>query len=75
MKKRTPKHTIKYLTQDELKALLKIITNPRDKAIILLAYRHGLRASEIGELQISDIDFHRSRIRITRKKARCLASI
>jgi integrase len=66
--KRTPKHTIKYLTQDELRQLLKTITNPRDKAIILLAYRHGLRASEIGELQISDIDFHRSRIRITRKK-------
>lgn len=59
---------IHYLTQEELKRLLSVVTNRRDKAIILLAYRHGLRASEVGKLQRSDIDFIRQRIRIHRLK-------
>lgn len=60
--------TIKYLTQDELKSLLKVIDNKRDKAIFLLAYRHGLRASEIGMLKPGDVDLARGRIRIERLK-------
>lgn len=60
--------TIKYLTQDELKNLLKVINNKRDKAIFLLAYRHGLRASEIGMLKPEDVDLPRGRIRIERLK-------
>jgi len=60
--------TIKYLTQDELKNLLKVIVSKRDKAIFLLAYRHGLRASEIGVLQVDDVDLGRGRIRINRLK-------
>lgn len=60
--------TIKYLTQDELKSLLKVIDNKRDKAIFLLAYRHGLRASEIGMLKPSDVNLERGRIRIDRLK-------
>ncbi len=60
--------TIHYLTQEELKRLLSVITSKRDRAIILLAYAYGLRASEIGELQRDDIDWERLRIRIRRKK-------
>lgn len=60
--------TIKYLTQDELKNLLKVIESKRDKAIFLLAYRHGLRASEIGVLKVEDVDMERGRIRINRLK-------
>lgn len=60
--------TIKYLTQDELKRLLGVITNKRDKAIFLIAYRHGLRASEVGMLRPSDVDLARGRIRIERLK-------
>jgi len=60
--------TIKYLTQDELKNLLKVIDHKRDKAIFLLAYRHGLRASEIGGLTVEDVDLTRGRIRINRLK-------
>jgi site-specific recombinase XerD len=59
---------IKYLTQDELRRLFKVITSRRDKALFLLAYRHGLRASEVGLLKVDDIDFARGRIRIVRKK-------
>jgi site-specific recombinase XerD len=60
--------SIKYLTQDELRNLLKVIESKRDKAIFLLAYRHGLRASEIGVLKVEDVDMERGRIRINRLK-------
>ena len=60
--------TIKYLTQDELKRLLGVIASKRDRAIFLLAYHHGLRASEVGMLMLEDVDMNRGRIRIERAK-------
>jgi len=60
--------TIQYLSQDELKQLLRVITARRDRAIFLLAYRHGLRASEVGLIQLPDLDLARGRIRIHRLK-------
>jgi integrase len=56
--------TIKFLTVDEITRLLTVISNKRDKAILLIAYQHGLRASEIGLLQIRDLDFQKQRIMI-----------
>jgi integrase len=61
-------NTIYYLTQEELRRLLATVTNKRDKALILLAYSYGLRASEIGMLRREDIDFQRLKIRIQRLK-------
>src|SRR2546430_4569446 len=60
--------TIIYLTQDELRRLFDVIDNPRDYAIFLLAYRHGLRPSEIGLIHVDDIDFKQGRIRLHRLK-------
>jgi len=60
--------TIHYLTQEELKKLLRNVTSKRDKALILLAYSYGLRASEVGLLRREDIDFDRLKIRIQRLK-------
>jgi len=60
--------TISYLTQDEMRKLLAVIENPRDFAIFLLAYRHGLRASEIKLIHVDDIDLKAQRIRINRLK-------
>lgn len=60
--------TIKFLTQDETKKLFGAISSKRDKAIFLLAYRHGLRASEIGRLQRSDFDEKQLRLNIHRLK-------
>jgi integrase len=54
--KRNSSPTVTFLTQDELKRLVSTIKDKRDRAIILMAYRHGLRASEIGLLQRADID-------------------
>jgi integrase len=44
----------KYLEQKEIDALFRVIKTRRDKAIFRLAYHHGLRAHEIGLIQISD---------------------
>jgi len=57
-----------YLTQEELRKLFAVIKSKRDKAIFLIAYRHGLRASEVGLLRVSDIDWSRSKIFIHRLK-------
>jgi integrase len=74
--KTTPKHasrwtaaTVKFLSQDELRRLLRAIDSKRDYAIILIAYRHGLRASEVGMLQTDDIDWKQYRLRIQRLKS------
>src|SRR6266436_990816 len=48
--------------------LLLVIRSKRDKAIFLVAYRHGLRASEIGLLQRADVDAKQGRISIHRLK-------
>jgi type 1 fimbriae regulatory protein FimB len=60
--------TIKFLTLDETRRLFKAITDKRDKAIFLIAYRHGLRASEIGLLRVSDLDLNRLRVILHRLK-------
>jgi site-specific recombinase XerD len=60
--------TIKFLTLDETRRLFVGITGKRDKAIFLLAYRHGLRASEIGLLRVSDLDLKRLRVMLHRLK-------
>src|SRR5215467_6925367 len=66
--KRPGQHTIHFLTQDELRQLFQVIRSKRDKAIFLVAYRHGLRASEIGLLQRADVDAKQGRISIHRLK-------
>lgn len=63
--------TIKFLTFDELKRLFSAIKskgNKRDRALFLTAYRHGLRASEVGRLHKTDIDFKQLRIYCHRLK-------
>ena len=59
---------ITFLTQDEARALFATITSKRDKAIFITAYRHGLRASEIGLLRLEDLDFKQGRLSVHRLK-------
>ena len=47
---------IKFLTEEELARLFSVIHSVRDHAIFQLAYRAGLRASEVGLLQLRDYD-------------------
>jgi integrase/recombinase XerD len=66
--RRRDERVINFLTQDELRQLFKVIRSKRDKAIFLVAYRHGLRASEIGLLQRVDVDVKQGRVSIHRLK-------
>ena len=43
-----------FLTPGETERLMAVIQNPRDRAIFSLAYHRGLRASEIGMLEMRD---------------------
>jgi len=65
MKELTPND---HLTQDELRRLLKVPRLRRDRAILLVAYRHGLRASEVGLVRTSHVDLKRRRIFCRRLK-------
>src|ERR1700675_2827504 len=58
------------LSPQEMLALLKAAKNhaTRDWAMILLAYRHGLRASEVCGLKLTDIDLKAASISIRRLK-------
>jgi type 1 fimbriae regulatory protein FimB len=63
--------TIRFLTFDELKRLFNVIKSEgskRDRALFLLAYRHGLRASEVGRFHKTDVDFKQLRIYCHRLK-------
>lgn len=61
--------TIKFLTPDETARLFgSVREHRRNKAIFLIAYRHGLRASEVGLLRTSDLDFKKLRILVHRLK-------
>ena len=56
-----------YLTQDEMRRLFAVIKDKRDRAIFAVAYRHGLRASEVGMIQCADLDLQSARIIINRQ--------
>lgn len=62
--------TLRFLTQGELKSLLLKAKQQslRDYAMILLAYRHGLRASEVCNSTMENIDLDAGNIRCQRGK-------
>jgi integrase len=60
-----------FLSPEEVIAVLRKAKErgARDRAIVLLAYRHGLRASEVGGLRIADVDLKDGALSIQRLKA------
>src|SRR5258707_14997872 len=57
------------LSQDEILKVLKAVSdNPRVLAMILLAFRHGMRASEVFGLELKDVDLKSGEIIIRRLK-------
>jgi len=62
--------TIQFLTRNELKTLLDRAKgkSPRDYCMILLAYRHGLRASEVCNITMDSVDLEGRNIRCERGK-------
>ena len=63
-----PGVTIKYLTAEELQRLFAVIKSPRDRAIFRIAYHRGLRAREVGMLQMSHYRVAAERLYVTRLK-------
>src|ERR1700756_2075199 len=64
--------TREYLTEAEVERLIKATKGNRwahrDATMILVAYRHGLRASELTDLQWSQIDFATATLHVRRVK-------
>lgn len=61
---------LQSLEQSEITAILKLAAaeSPRNHAMVLLAFKHGLRASEVCDLRVSDIDLANGTIVIRRLK-------
>jgi type 1 fimbriae regulatory protein FimB/type 1 fimbriae regulatory protein FimE len=62
-----------YLTADEVDRLMKAARDVgrhghRDATLILLAYRHGLRVSELIALRWDQVDFRQGLLHVTRAK-------
>ena len=62
--------TMAFLSPEEVLAVLKTARarSIRDWAMILLAYRHGLRASEVCGLKLSDVDLKNAALSVHRLK-------
>lgn len=58
----------KYLTTEQIERLLSVIKSPRDRAAFTLAYCRGLRASEVGAIQMSDYQERERRLWVRRLK-------
>ena len=61
---RSFKNSIKYLKREDWDKLRASIDNHRDKLIITLLYRTGMRVGEFVKLRVEDIDFEERFIRI-----------
>ena len=61
-----------YLTEREIEKLMDAASGNRwghrDATAILIAYRHGLRASELVALRWDDIDFRTGKLHVRRSK-------
>jgi integrase len=71
---RVSRSTRAHLSPAELLAVLKIARakSTRDWCMILLAYRHGMRASEVCGLKLSDVSLKDQTIRVARLKGSML---
>ena len=69
---RRPSRPREYLTEREIEKLIKAAGDNRwghrDATAILIAYRHGLRASELVALRWDDIDFQTGKLHVRRAK-------
>ena len=58
------------LSEEEVAAILKSISNLKHKALIMTIYSGGLRISELINLKVKDIDSDRMQIRIQQSKGK-----
>ena len=58
----------KYLTKQEMKNLISVIKNYRDKILILFLYNTGLRISELVSLEIKHLNFENNTVKVVQGK-------
>ncbi|MFK1613022.1 type 1 fimbria switch DNA invertase FimE [Klebsiella pneumoniae] len=62
----------RFLTAKEVQAMMQAArqgpTGERDYCLILLAFRHGMRISELLDLHYHDLDLHEGRVNVLRLK-------
>jgi integrase len=61
--------TREHLTEAEVERLIEATTSHRDATMVLIAYRHGLRASELVDLRWDQVDFQMGILHVRRAKA------
>ncbi len=65
----TEYRTREHLTENEVKRLIEATASHRDATMILLAFRHGLRAAELVDLRWEQVDFEMGVLHVRRAKA------
>jgi type 1 fimbriae regulatory protein FimB len=67
---RKKRSTMAFLTPEEVLGVLKVARgrSVRNWAMVLLAYRHGLRASEVCDLKVADADLKAGSLNVRRLK-------
>ena len=65
---KVPSTLPQILNHDELVRLFTVTTDLKHRAVLMTAYAAGLRASELGRLQVSDIDSARMCLRVDQGK-------
>src|SRR2546421_11735580 len=64
--------TREYLTKQEIEALMAAARQNRyghrDATMVLISFRHGLRASEAVDLRWDQVGFHRAGVHVRRAK-------
>ena len=57
-----------WLTEAEVEAIIRHADSERDRLMVLVAYRHGLRVSELAALTWRQVDLDAARLQVIRAK-------
>ncbi len=63
-----PRQLPVVLSREEVARLLRVTTNLKHRALLMVAYSAGLRVAEAVRLKVSDVDSQRMQIRVTAGK-------
>lgn len=67
---RLPKPLPRLVKDDEVKKFLAIITDPRDRAMVMLMLRCGLRVEEVSRLTLDAVELSRNRLFVAHGKGK-----
>jgi type 1 fimbriae regulatory protein FimE len=67
-KRRRPNHHRKFLTEAEVEQLAKAASSHRDRTMIMVTFRHGLRANEVVGLKWGQVNLTTALMTIYRSK-------